>query len=228
MLKNWPPTFASFIALCLVGAVTGVAQKTESTAPGATAPETITETPPIRELGDERYQVGNIVVDKANHVFTLPGKVLHTESLLELDASATEFNLACILIGLTTDGVRLPRYQFDEEDVVGPTVVITVQWERDGESFDVPIAKLLYLSGKPVVSDRWRYTGSYHDAGPARQYMAELSGSLISFVHDPDSIIDHQFGVRIGAYGSTSGNIELLPELGMPLTVTVRHEPPRR
>jgi hypothetical protein len=66
------------------------------------------------------------------------------------------------------------------------------------------------------------------NAGPARQYMAELSGSLISFVHDPDSIIDHQFGVSIGAYGSTSGNIELLPELGMPLTVTVRHEPPRR
>jgi len=245
MLKHRPPTFAAFIALCLVGAVTGVAQETETAAPESTAPETITETPPIRELGDERYQVGNIVVDKANHVFTLPGKVLHTdgpleylavkpggvkeyESLLELDASATEFNLACILIGLTTDGVRLPRYQFDEEDVVGPTVVITVQWERDGESFDVPIAKLLYLSGKPVVSDRWRYTGSYHDAGPAREYMAELSGSLISFVHDPDSIIDHQFGVSIGAYGSTSGNIELLPELGMSLTVTVRHEPPRR
>ncbi len=38
MLKNRPPTFASFIALCLMGGVTGVAQETETT-----APETITE-----------------------------------------------------------------------------------------------------------------------------------------------------------------------------------------
>ena len=77
------------------------------------------------------------------------------------------------------------------------------------------------MHGEPVVSDRWRYTGSYRDAGPEKLYMAEMSGSLISFVHDPDSVIDHEIGVSIGAYGATSGNIELLPELGMQVVVTV-------
>jgi len=235
MMSSRLLTVASLFAFCMIGSVTG----------SALGAEAAVDDPTIHELGDGRYQVGNIVIDKANSTFTLPGKVLHTdgpleyiavkpgglkeyESLLELDATATEFNLACILIGLTTDGVKLPRYQFDEEDVVGPTVIITAQWERDGKSFDVPIAKLLYLDGKPVVPDRWRYTGSYRDVGPARQYMAELSGSLISFVHDPDSVIDHQFGVSIGAYGSAAGNTELLPEIGMPLTVRVSYDPDKR
>ena len=235
MIKTRLLTFISVCALCLIGSVTNLALGEEMAA----------EEPPIRDLGDERYQVGNIVVDKANSTFTLPGKVLRTdgpleylavkpggikeyESLLELDANATEFNLACILIGLTIDGVKPSRYQFDEEEVVGPPVTITVQWERDGKTFDVPIAKLLYLDGKPVVSDRWRYTGSFHDPGPDRQYMAELSGSLISFVHDPDSIIDHQFGISIGDYGAATGNTELLPEIGMSLTVTVSYQAQER
>jgi len=231
MTKTRLITLVSVCAVCLTGTPVEVAR-------GGDAPN---EGAPIRELGNDRYQVGNIVIDKANSTFTVPGKVLRTEgpleylavkpgglkeyeSLLQLDASAIEFNIACILIGLTTDNVRLPRYQFDQEEVIGPPVRITAHWERGGKRYDVPIAKLLYQGGKPIVSDRWRYTGSYRDTGPDRQYMAELSGSLISFVHDPDSIIDHQFGAGIGNYGSMSGNTELLPELGMPLTVTIRAE----
>jgi len=234
MIRSRLLTLASLFTLCVTGSLTELARGAETT----------TEEPSIRELGDQHYQVGNIIVDKANSSFMLSGKVLNTkgpleflavktggskgyETLLELDTNATEFNLACILIGLTTDGVRLPEYHFDKEEVVGPPVAITAKWERDGKSFDVPISTLLYLNGKPIESDHWRYTGSYHNAGDG-QFMPELSGILISFVHDPDGIIDHQSGIGVGAYGSITGNTELLPELGMPLTITVRHEPKRR
>ena len=248
MIRNPWSALAPLFALCLTGALTqsacGAEKAAQKAAPEKNIPEKNKEEPSIRRLGDERYQVGPIIVDKANSSFTLSGRVLRTdgpleflavktggskgyESLLEFDTTATEFNVACILIGMTTDGVRRSRYHFDEEEVIGPPAEITVQWEREGKTFDVPISNLLYLDGKPVDSDHWRYTGSFNNPGDG-VFMPELSGILISFIHDPDGVIDHQSGIGVNAYGSVSGNTELLPEVGMPLTVTVRHVPKPR
>ena len=44
------------------------------------------------------------------------------ETLLELDATGSEFNLACILIGLERDPRQGPFYQFSEAPLVGPRV----------------------------------------------------------------------------------------------------------
>jgi len=244
MINRWS-TLAPLFALCLTVSLTQSACTAERATEKATerVEEKATEEPSIRQLGDERYQVGPIIVDKANSSFTLSGRVLRTdgpleflavktggskgyESLLELDTTATEFNVACILIGMTTDGVRRSRYHFDEEEVIGPPVEITVQWERDGKAFDVPISSLLYIDGKPVDSDQWRYTGSF--IHPDGVFMPELSGILISFVHDPDGVIDHRIGIGVNAYGAVTGNTELLPKVDMPLTVTVRHVPKSR
>ena len=74
----------------------------------------------MKPLGQDRYQIGRIVVDKRAGSFTVPGRVhvvgkpleyLATspggmkayETLLEVDATGSEFNLACILIGLERD-----------------------------------------------------------------------------------------------------------------------------
>ena len=91
------------------------------------APLTCAQTPApssavgeLKSLGQDRYQIGRIVVDKRARTFTVPGRVhvlgkpleyLATspggmkayETLLELDATGSEFNLACILIGLERD-----------------------------------------------------------------------------------------------------------------------------
>ena len=78
----------------------------------------------LKPLGQDRYQIGRIVVDKRASSFTVPGRVhvlgkpleyLATspggmkayETLLEVDASGSEFNLACILIGLERDPNQL-------------------------------------------------------------------------------------------------------------------------
>jgi hypothetical protein len=77
-------------------------------------------TPKVERIEGERYRVGQIEVDKANMRLTVPATVIDLgspqapleyfavtkggfkayESLLELEANAFEFNLACILIGL--------------------------------------------------------------------------------------------------------------------------------
>ena len=132
---------------------------------------------PIEELGDERYRIGNISVDKAQRSFSVSGRILNLdtpleylavkkdgakgyESLLELDTSAFEFNLACILVGLDDKNNVKPRYQFDEREAEGQAVEITLSWSLGEEQQTVKAADVL-LSGEDVFDDhRWVYVGS--------------------------------------------------------------------
>ena len=93
----------------------------------------------MKALGQDRFQIGRIVVDKRAGTFTVPGRVhvlgkpleyLATsprgmkeyETLLELDATGSEFNLACILLGLERDPKQAPFQQFSRAPLVGPRV----------------------------------------------------------------------------------------------------------
>ena len=113
--------------------------------------------PKVEELGNQRYRIGSIKVDKARGSFTVPGAILRDkppleflavmkagskayERLVELDSSAIEFNLACILIGLDPEKGKAPRFHFDREPVEGDAVQIWVRWERDGKTERVDAA----------------------------------------------------------------------------------------
>ena len=68
--------------------------------------------------------------------------------------------------------------------------------------------------------DGWVYIGST----PSPQdgsLLAEMSGSLIGFVHDPTSIIEHRKGAPAGSYGMVTGNADILPPEGSTITLTV-------
>ncbi|HJR71686.1 MAG TPA: YdjY domain-containing protein [Gammaproteobacteria bacterium] len=203
-------------------------------------PPAETEVPEVKPLGDERFQIGAIVVDQRARTLTVGGRVLRTEppleyiavavggvkgyeSLLELDATGVEFNLACILIGLSNEEVVLPRYQFDLEPVVGPQVGLRVRWGSGAEQKEYDAAEVLWTDGKPGAGGDWIYTGSYNDAGDPSPYMAQVLGTLIGFVHDPAAIIEHRVGIGIGAYGSIGGNLDLLPDVGAELTLVVEN-----
>jgi hypothetical protein len=195
--------------------------------------------PEVSALGGERFKIGKITVDKAAGKFTVSGRVLRLEppleylavtrggtkgyeSLLELDSNAAEFNLACILIGLNNEKVTLPRYQFDQEEVIGPRVQITAIVQRDGKPVEVDAAKLL-LDGENSTSAEWVYTGSVHSEGEGETYMAEMLGTLIGLAHDPASIIEHRTGLGINAYGSIGGNTKLLSTVNAPVTLTIEN-----
>lgn len=191
----------------------------------------------IEELGDDRYRVGNIIVDKGKRSFTLGGKILHLdkpleyvavktegykgyESLLELDTSATEFQLACILIGLDEDKSVKPRFQFDEREANGQAVDVKLSWMDGDETKSVDVATALMAGDKVFDDQDWVYIGSQ----PSPQdgtLLAEMSGALIGFVHDPMSVIEHRRGAGIGAYGMITGNGDLLPAEGSEISVTI-------
>ena len=205
-----------------------------STADEEVVPETL---PALEDLGEGRYRIGTITVDKTERKFSLGGKILHLnapleylavktegakgyESLLELNTLAVDFQLACILIGLDDEKSVKPRFQFDENEAEGPAVDITISWDVDGEVKTTKAAKALAAGDGPFTDDGWVYVGSM----PSPQdgsLLAEMWGTLIGFVHDPISIIEHRKGAPAGSYGMVTGNADLLPPEGSPITLTV-------
>ncbi len=184
----------------------------------------------VKPLGQERYQIGNIVVDKRSHRFTVPGRVhaldkpleyLATsprgrkayEALLELDASGSEFNLACILIGLERDAKVAGNRPPDAANVVGQRVAMSVAWTQDGQRRQVTAAEALFNADAKakIESVEWVYTGSFTSIDGSR-FAADFTGTLISFIKDPTGLIEAVSGVGIGPYGSMRGSAALPPE----------------
>ena len=210
------------------------------------------EPPPIKDLGGGRYQVGAITVDRAARQLTVPGRVLHLdgvpleymavspggmkgyESLLEVDARGTEFNLACILLGLEAPQPGAGA-QFERKSRPGPPVQLSLRWHAGGTSVTKSVQEVLNLAAQPrgapkpatppqaaTPPEEWTYTGSFLQGSDGR-FVADATGTLVGFVHDPACIIDHRAGLGIGAYGSVQGNPEVLPPVGsaVELIVTV-------
>ena len=198
------------------------------------------ERPFLENLGDQRYRIGGrIEVDKARQSFTVPGVVIDLgpenmpleflviakggvkayESLLEMDANALEFNLACILVGLSARNAVPPRRRFDPAPVEGDRVALWVSWEENGRAFRKKISELIQMAGQIPVSDEWAYTGSFFFRD--NQYAAQALGLLVGFVHHPASIIQHRSGLGLGNYGAVTYRRSAGPPPGSSFLLTV-------
>ena len=196
---------------------------------------------PVEDLGNGRYRVGAIEIDKDAQRFKVTGTAIGLaentpieflavakggyksyEALLELDVSAVEFNLACILIGLDTANASHPKYHFDQTRVTGDVVDIRLSWVRDGREQAFEIERLLRGTAEPK-DHVWVYTGSFFT--PQGAYMATLAGTLIGVVHDPESIIQHQKGLGLGQYGAIAYDPDFMPPAGTRVTVSVFRNP---
>jgi len=195
--------------------------------------------PRVQELGDGRYRVGQITIDRTRQLFSVSGKIIDLgaaempleflavakggakayESILELDASAIEFNLACILIGLDNSKAVQARGHFDPTPVEGDPVELWLAWDHLGKEVRKPVGDILKLQDAASATDEWVYTGSYFtDDG---QYAAQAIGLLVGFVHDPESIIQHRSGLGLQGYGAVTFRPSAAPLSGTPITLTV-------
>jgi hypothetical protein len=184
----------------------------------------------LKPLGQDRYQIGRIVVDKRARNFTVPGRVhaldkpleyLATspggrkayEALLELDANGSEFNLACILIGLERDPKLPSSKPPGVASVVGQRVALSVAWTQDGQRRQVTAAEALFNADARarIESVEWVYTGSFTSIDGTR-FAPDFTGTLITFVRDPTGIIEAVSGTGVGPYGSMRGSAALPPE----------------
>jgi len=193
----------------------------------------------LKSLGQERYQVGRIVIDKRARSFSVPGRVLVLgkpleylatsprgmkayEAMLELDTNGSEFELACILVGLERDPKQAPlRRQGGPAPLVGQRVALAIAWTEDGKRHQVSAAQALLNAeaGVKPESVEWVYTGSPASDGRDR-FAADVTGTLVGFVPDANSIIESAVGIGVGAYGSVRGNA-MLPPIGSVIELIV-------
>ena len=183
----------------------------------------------LKPLGNDRFQIGSIVVDKRARTFSVPGRVhvlgkpleylattkggwKHYEALLELDATGSEFNLACILVGLERPPNQAEFQRYSREPLAGPPAALYIAWSEGATRRRLSAADALSdprTDVKAAAID-WVYLGSPASkaGGP---FAADVTGTLVGFVHDPTSVIESVGGVGIGAYGSVQGNTALPP-----------------
>ena len=230
--------------LALVALAAGAAGLAMAEQPIPPAQPAVSAAPPaggIQDLGAGRYRIGAIAVDKPARRFSVPGRILRTsgpleyfatapggmkayETLLELQAGGLEFNLACILVGLDAAQSRPTEFQFDRKPAEGQLVELTVSWPVDGKQRTASATELLLSDeqreSQVAAGDQWVYTGSQMDT-TGRGFFAEQTGTLIGFVHDPLTVIEHRTGLGIGAYGVIAGNPALLPAVDTPIELTV-------
>jgi hypothetical protein len=194
--------------------------------------------PNMKSLGGDRYQIGTIVVDKAARRFNVPGRVqllgkpleyLATspggmkayETLFELDAVGSEFNLACILVGLDRDPNLVQVDRGSREPLPGPRVAISVAWTQDGKRRQMSAAEaVLNPEARVKPADvAWVYIGA-PGFGSTGRFPADTTGTLIGFSHDPNCVIESAVGIGVGAYGSVRGSPQL-PPVGSPIELVV-------
>ena len=199
----------------------------------------------LKPLGQERYQVGRIVVDKRGRSFSVPGRVLVQgkpleylattpggmkayETLFELDTTGGEFNLACILIGLEADPNLAWRELRMARKVSGPRVTIDVAWTEGDQRRRMSAAQALLNpeAGVAPAAVEWVYIGSPSSQATGR-FSADDTGTLVGFVSDANCIVEAAVPIGIGAYGSVRGEAAL-PPVGTPIELFVAAARPAR
>jgi hypothetical protein len=199
----------------------------------------------LKPLGKDRFQIGSIVVDKRARRFTVPGHV-HVlgkpleyfatspggwkayESLLELDATGSEFNLACILVGLERSPNQMEFQRYSQKALTGQRAALSIAWSEGATRRRLSAADALTnpQTGVRAASIDWVYVGSpvSKEGGP---FAADVTGILVGFVHDPNSVIESISAVGIGAYGSVQGNTAL-PPVGSAIELIVEVPPVKK
>ncbi len=159
----------------------------------------------VEKLGNNRFKLGNIVIDKNSDSVRFPAKVNMSEGLLELllcapygktheslfvtDVDAIHLNLALIMIGCEKGKVSA-KYQGDDVIPEGTLLTIEVVYtEENGNEKSIRAEDWVYnrKADRPMRYANWVYTGSFVRDG---DYMAKLTGTYIVTFHDPIAIVD--------------------------------------
>jgi len=196
----------------------------------------------MRPLGGDRYQIGAVVVDKRARRFSVPGRVNVTgkpleylatapggmkayETLLEIDTTGSEFNLACILVGLERDPKLSPFARYNQAPLPGQRIALSIAWSEGGKRRQISAAEAILNpeAGVKAEAVEWVYTAPAV-SDPAAGFVPDLTGTLVGFVHDPNCIIDSVVAIGIGAYGSVRGSA-LMPPVGSAVELIVDAAP---
>jgi len=229
----------TFFAICFASLLIGCSNHNQEIKQFANQSK---KNPIIKNIGQNRYKIGNILINKSKQSFEITGKILRLEppieflavtkggsrgyeSFLELDTNTFEFNLACILIGLHNHKAAPPKFQFDTTVLKGGSIEIWISWQINNKTYRFEATNLLQLNNEKIKSKEWVYTGSGFLPDAPGGYMAEVAGgTLIGLIHAPESIIEHRFGFGNGSFKDLIIDKSIPAHVNMPITVQIKYE----
>jgi hypothetical protein len=218
-------------ALLLAGVLAAAWSSLVRAQPGA-----FVQKPPIEDRGRGRYVIGRVKLDRPRQRFAVRGVILRAappleflavtsdgfkayESLVRLRVNAHEFNLACILIGLDPDKAKAPEAHFDPNPAEGDPVDVRLAWVGgDGRRTTVDVADLVRSGDDTLPRGQWVYTGSR--VLPDGRFLAAVDSTLVGFVHDPATVIEHRTGF-LQQFDRVTVDTQLAPPVGTPVTLHV-------
>jgi len=215
------------------------------TADAQAPPQPLKPKPSVQKLGPTTFRIGMITIDTQKREVVAPGAVNDVmvlefvantqsgfkayESALTIHTDAISYNTALLLIGLDPSRARVPTTHFDPKPPSGDPVEVLVEWTTGGATKRVPIEQLLFdrRTDATLPSGPWVYTGgTFFDNGQGqKQFMAEMDGVLIGFVHSPSPVIENPREGAVNGYGSVVLNPNLGLKAGQPVTLIVRALP---
>ncbi len=193
----------------------------------------------VKDLGNGKFRIGNILIDKNKKEATVPGRINMNEgiiefiactkggykayeSALEMYTNAKAFNLSMILIGLDPEKGKATAYHFDPNPPEGDSVEIIVQWDTEEGKKTIMAQEIIHDMNTGVIfpASHWVYTGSVFLENGA--YLADEAGVLIGFVHDPAPVIESPLSNETGTFGSLVVNSAILPEVGTKIQMIIK------
>jgi len=161
-------------------------------------------TPPLESLGEDRYRIGQVVLDKAAGSITMPARVNMQEGLIEVFACTPQgklheatlvvdvepLHLQLALITLDLEYGRVLETQGQARRPEGDPVRVWVEW-GEGDAKQRWRAEDLIWNGpaeRTMEHVDWVFAGSKVVNGT---FMASVEGQLITTYRDPFTILDN-------------------------------------
>lgn len=190
-----------------------------------------TGAPAMESLGDDRYRVGNVVLDAAAGQITMPARVNMQEGLIEVFACTPQgklhestlvvdvdpLHVQLALLTLDLEYGRVLEHQGEARRPEGDPVRVWVEW-GDGDARQRWRAEDLIWNGpaeRTMEHVEWVFAGSKVINGT---FMATVEGQLITTYRDPFTVLDNPLdaGADDTVYFSYP---DRLPPEGTPVTL---------
>ena len=239
------------LVLCAAGwgglPVLVAAEPPAATTPAATTPGP-SNAVALAEVRPGVWQLGSVLVDKTAHTISFPAELnlaqgpmeyllvttqgkVH-ESILRTSTDPYLIHVGLLLLGATpagtNDPARDPAFTGPAPFISHPAKTrlpgdplrIEVSWTARGTPIHHPAGELVFNQQLESVlpDDVWVHNGSRVWRG---NYLAQLDGSVISLVTDPDALINNT-GLGHDNDAIWTANTNCLPPKGVPLRLTIR------
>jgi hypothetical protein len=210
-------------------------------APEQTGHLTIPIKPMVVDLGQGRFSVGTVILDKTTREIQIPASVnmregpveyvlvsdngkIH-ESVFITRADPNEVHIAALLLGINAETNLGPANSAAVITRKG-AVVIRVEWDRNGPIEKRFLNETVNISNpttkavsSALSSGAWLYNGSRVE--PDGFFAATRHGSIISIIRDADALVNYP-GISRDNDEIHTPNAAVLPEKDHPVRIILQ------